>query len=77
MQTVLNANPTLAVAKAHAEDPSLPDDQHAFPWQFLGLIGLADPLLVVPSTNSARIQEMHIFLGQCMCGAVERAMGLV
>jgi D-sedoheptulose 7-phosphate isomerase len=41
------------------------------------MVGLADPLLIVPSTNSARIQEMHIFLGQCMCGAVERAMGLV
>ncbi len=41
------------------------------------MIGLADPLLVVPSTNSARIQEMHIFLGQVVCGAVERALGLV
>lgn len=41
------------------------------------MFGLADPLLIVPSTNSARIQEMHIFLGQTMCGAVERALGLV
>mgnify|MGYP003344904581 CR=1 FL=1 len=41
------------------------------------MVGLADPLLVVPSTNSARIQEMHIHLGQVMCGAVERSLGLV
>ena len=41
------------------------------------MIGLADPLLVVPSTNSARIQEMHIFLGQVLCGALERNLGLV
>jgi D-sedoheptulose 7-phosphate isomerase len=41
------------------------------------MVGLADPLLIVPSTNSARIQEMHIFLGQVMCGAVERGLGLV
>jgi len=41
------------------------------------LIGLADPLLVVPSRTTARIQEMHITLGQMLCGALERGLGLV
>jgi D-sedoheptulose 7-phosphate isomerase len=41
------------------------------------LVGLADPLLVVPSRTTARIQEMHIMLGQMLCGALERALGLV
>jgi D-sedoheptulose 7-phosphate isomerase len=41
------------------------------------LVGLADPLLIVPSTTTARIQEMHITLGQMFCGALERALGLV
>jgi D-sedoheptulose 7-phosphate isomerase len=41
------------------------------------LNGLADPLLVVPSNTTARIQEMHITLGQMLCGALERELGLV
>ncbi len=41
------------------------------------LKGLAAPLLIVPSSNTARIQEMHITLGQMLCGALERALGLV
>ncbi len=41
------------------------------------LAGLADPLLLVPSRNTARIQEMHITLGQMLCGALERELGLV
>jgi D-sedoheptulose 7-phosphate isomerase len=41
------------------------------------LKGLADPLLIVPSETTARIQEMHITLGQMYCGALERALGLV
>ena len=41
------------------------------------LAGLADPLLVVPSATTARIQEMHITLGQMFCGALERTLGLV
>jgi D-sedoheptulose 7-phosphate isomerase len=41
------------------------------------LKGLAAPLLIVPSTTTARIQEMHITLGQMLCGALERALGLV
>lgn len=38
--------------------------------------GLADPLLIVPSDTTARIQEMHIMLGQMLCGALERELGL-
>jgi len=40
------------------------------------LPGLADPLLIVPSKVTARIQEMHITLGQMLCGALERVLGL-
>jgi len=39
--------------------------------------GLADPLVIVPSRVTARIQEMHILLGQMLCGALERMLGLV
>lgn len=35
------------------------------------------PLIRVPSTVTARIQEMHILLGQMLCGALERELGLV
>jgi D-sedoheptulose 7-phosphate isomerase len=38
---------------------------------------VADPCLVVPSRTTARIQEMHILVGQMLCGAVERELGLV
>ncbi len=41
------------------------------------LKGLADPLLVVPSETTARIQEMHITIGQMLCGALELELGLV
>lgn len=41
------------------------------------LKGLAAPLLLVPSATTARIQEMHITLGQMLCGALERTLGLV
>jgi D-sedoheptulose 7-phosphate isomerase len=41
------------------------------------LKGLADPMLVVPSNTTARIQEMHITLGQMLCGALERELGLI
>jgi D-sedoheptulose 7-phosphate isomerase len=40
------------------------------------MAGLADHLLAVPSTTTARIQEMHITLGQMLCGAVEIELGL-
>lgn len=38
---------------------------------------IADPCLIVPSATTARIQEMHILLGQMLCGAIERELGLV
>jgi D-sedoheptulose 7-phosphate isomerase len=40
------------------------------------LAGLADHLLIVPSDTTARIQEMHITLGQMLCGALEIELGL-
>ena len=40
------------------------------------LKGLAEHLLVVPSDTTARIQEMHIALGQMLCGALEIELGL-
>ncbi len=42
-----------------------------------GMKNLADPLLIVPSRTTARIQEMHILLGQMLCGALEIELGLV
>jgi len=36
------------------------------------LAGLADPLLVVPSNETARIQEMHIVIGHMLCDVLER-----
>ena len=41
-----------------------------------GLDGLADPLVRVPSTTTARIQEMHLLLGHLLCGALEIDLGL-
>ena len=41
------------------------------------LPGLADPLLIVPADDVARIQEMHIMLGHMLCGALETELGLV
>lgn len=38
---------------------------------------LCDVILVVPSNTTARIQEMHITLGQMLCGALEQRLGLV
>ena len=40
------------------------------------MASLADHLLVVPSNTTARIQEMHIMLGQMLCGALEIELGL-
>jgi D-sedoheptulose 7-phosphate isomerase len=36
------------------------------------MVGLADPLVVVPSTVTARIQEMHILLGHALCDVLEQ-----
>ncbi len=41
------------------------------------LVGLAEPLLIVPSDDTNRIQEMHITLLHTLCGAIERELGLV
>jgi D-sedoheptulose 7-phosphate isomerase len=41
------------------------------------LAPLCDHLLCVPSLTTARIQEMHILIGQMMCGAIEIEVGLV
>lgn len=41
------------------------------------LAELCDCLLAVPSTVTARIQEMHITLGQMLCAALETDLGLV
>jgi len=41
------------------------------------LVGTAEPLLIVPSQTTSRIQEMHITLGQMLCGALEKGLGLV
>lgn len=38
---------------------------------------LCDLLLIVPSDTTARIQEMHITLGQMLCGALEQTLGYV
>jgi D-sedoheptulose 7-phosphate isomerase len=36
--------------------------------------GLADCEIIVPSSSTARIQEMHIFVGHFICGEVERIL---
>jgi D-sedoheptulose 7-phosphate isomerase len=41
------------------------------------LVGLADPLLIVPSQVTAHIQEIHITIGQLLCDAIQRGLGLV
>ena len=42
-----------------------------------GMVGLCDPLLLVPSDITSRIQEMHITLGHMLCGALEQELGLI
>jgi len=37
------------------------------------MVGLSEPLLIVPNTVTARIQEMHILIGHQLCDIVERA----
>src|SRR5271166_1540478 len=38
---------------------------------------LCDALIVVPSTVTARIQEMHITIGHILCKSLEQRLGLV
>ncbi len=42
-----------------------------------GMTDLCDPLLLVPSDITSRIQEMHITLGHMLCGALEQELGLI
>jgi D-sedoheptulose 7-phosphate isomerase len=41
------------------------------------LRGVADPLIIVPCDDTARIQEMHILLGHILCAEIEQRLGLV
>ena len=41
------------------------------------MLGLANPLLIVPSKQTARIQEMHSLIGHILCGALEQELGLL
>jgi D-sedoheptulose 7-phosphate isomerase len=41
------------------------------------IAGVADHVLLVPSSVTARIQEMHITLGQMLCAGLEIELGLV
>ena len=38
---------------------------------------VCDCLLKIPSNTTARIQEMHITIGQMLCGALEKKLNLV
>ena len=38
---------------------------------------VCDALIVVPSSVTARIQEMHITIGHMLCKALEQRLGLV
>lgn len=37
------------------------------------MVDIADPLVIVPSDVTARIQEMHIMLGHMLCETIEQA----
>jgi len=41
------------------------------------LRSVAEHALIVPCDTTARIQEMHITIGQMLCGAIELELGLV
>jgi D-sedoheptulose 7-phosphate isomerase len=38
---------------------------------------LCDALVLVPSTTTARVQEMHILIGHILCKSLEQRLGLV
>ena len=42
-----------------------------------GMPELCDGVILVPSAVTARIQEMHIFIGHAWCKALEQRLGLV
>jgi D-sedoheptulose 7-phosphate isomerase len=41
------------------------------------MTALCDAIIVVPSSVTARIQEMHILIGHVWCNALEQRLGLV
>ncbi len=41
------------------------------------LVGLADPYVIVPSTVTAHIQEMHIMIGHILCADIEQQLGYI
>jgi D-sedoheptulose 7-phosphate isomerase len=41
------------------------------------LLQICDAAIVVPSSVTARIQEMHILIGHIWCNALEQSLGLV
>ena len=41
------------------------------------MVGEAQPLIIVPVQETARIQEMHILIGHILCGALEGELGLL
>jgi D-sedoheptulose 7-phosphate isomerase len=41
------------------------------------LLTICDAAIVVPSSVTARIQEMHILIGHIWCNALEQSLGLV
>ena len=36
----------------------------------------SDDIISIPAKNTARIQEMHITVGQMLCNAIEKDLGL-
>jgi len=65
-----NVNRALAAAREIGVTPA------AFAGKGGGdLVGLADPLIVVPSGTTARIQEMHIMIGHMLCDVLEQTCG--
>jgi D-sedoheptulose 7-phosphate isomerase len=40
------------------------------------LASLVDRKVIVPSGNTARIQEMHILIGHCLCELIENGLGV-
>jgi D-sedoheptulose 7-phosphate isomerase len=38
---------------------------------------LCDALIIVPSSVTARIQEMHLMIGHVLCKSLELRLGLV
>ena len=41
------------------------------------LASISKNIIYIPSNNTARIQEMHITIGQILCSALEKSLGLV